>query len=294
MAALDAPWPFDVIVVVDGSTDGTADALRAMETPFPLTIREQPNGGSSMARNAGVAAATGDLVLLLDDDMEPDPDLLLAHDRAHRKGADVVIGHIPMHPESPPSIVSDGVRAWAERRAERLSDSEGDLGFADLITGQMSIGREQLAALGGFDTGFTAGGTFGGEDTDLLHRAKRAGLRIAFAEDAVSWQYYVVTPRHYLRQWHQAGAADALVIQKHPELADEIAASHHADWRIIHRVLRPLARHPGVARPVRAVCRQLALAVAASPRHGRRGRRFFFAVRNFEYWSGFENARGAL
>src|SRR5262245_14543978 len=48
-------FPFEVIVVVDGSTDGTAAALRNLEIPFPLRILEQPNRGAASARNRGAS-----------------------------------------------------------------------------------------------------------------------------------------------------------------------------------------------------------------------------------------------
>ena len=71
----DAP-PFEVVVVVDGSVDGTAEALRALATPFPLSVVEQPNAGRPAACNRGAAAASGELLLFLDDDMEAHPRLL--------------------------------------------------------------------------------------------------------------------------------------------------------------------------------------------------------------------------
>ena len=111
---------FEVIVVVDGSNDGSSDALRKLgriEVPFPLTILEQPNQGAAFARNRGAAVARGEILLFLDDDMEAHPQLLVEHDRSHREGADVVLGHIPLHPESPSNILSAAVKSWAEDRA---------------------------------------------------------------------------------------------------------------------------------------------------------------------------------
>jgi len=51
---------FEIIVVVDGSTDGTADALRGLELSTPLTVLEQPNRGLSVTRNRGAAEAKGE------------------------------------------------------------------------------------------------------------------------------------------------------------------------------------------------------------------------------------------
>jgi glycosyltransferase involved in cell wall biosynthesis len=281
-----APWPFEVVVVVDGSTDGTADALRALDVPFSLAVESQPNSGQAAARNRGASIARGDIVLFLDDDMEPDPQILVAHERAHRAGADAVVGHIPLHPDSPQSIMRAGVEAWAEKRGARLRVHDGPLELSDLLTGQLSIRRDLFGELGRFDVQFTAGGSFGGEDIDFLHRAQVAGVKVVFAPDAISRQRYVVTPAQYLHQWHDAGRSDAALTAKHPELADELRRAHRFDRRLTRVVLWPLAGHPRVARPIRWVLRHVALAAARRPPWGLRRTTLFFRVRDLEYWAG--------
>src|SRR5689334_25132161 len=59
---------FEVIVVIDGSTDGTADALRAARWPYTVRLIEVPQGGPTAARNRGAAAALGATLVFLDDD----------------------------------------------------------------------------------------------------------------------------------------------------------------------------------------------------------------------------------
>ncbi len=281
----DAPWPIEVVVVVDGSTDGTEAALAGFG-PARLRVEVQPNLGRAAACNRGVEVAVGELVLLLDDDMIADPGLLVAHDRAHRDGADGVVGHIPVHPDSPPGLLRDAIGRWADARCERLAASGGELDLSDLLTGQFSIARATYATLGGFDSRFTGGGTFGGEDTDLLHRARSRGLQIVFAPDAISHQLYVVRPAQYLRQWHEAGRADAALLTKHPELAPSVRDAHHFDRRLNRLVWWRLARVPPLAWIVRAPLRRVAVALAGRPRAGRRATRFFFRVRDMEYWTG--------
>ena len=70
---------FEVVVVVDGSADGTRAALEAMSPPHRLRVLSQPQRGRAAAVNAGIAASRGTLLVLLDDDMEPSPEFLAAH-----------------------------------------------------------------------------------------------------------------------------------------------------------------------------------------------------------------------
>ena len=112
---------FEVIVVVDGSTDGSAEALRELKLPFSYAVLEQPNCGASRARNHGAAMACGEILMFLDDDMEAHSRLLAEHDRCHRAGADVVLGNVPLHPDSPDNFLSRGCSDWADDRNRRLS-----------------------------------------------------------------------------------------------------------------------------------------------------------------------------
>jgi len=271
---------FEVIVVVDGSTDGTAEALRELETSFPLTVIEQDNRGRAAACNRGVAGAQGELILFLDDDMEADPGLLAQHDRSHRGGADVVIGHVPLHPESRPGFLSKAVGEWAERRAASLREQGGELEIGDLLTGQMSIRREVFIAVGGFDTSFTRNGEYGGEDLDLGRRLRNSGCRIVFDPEAISRQRYVVTPRHYLRQWRQSGRASVLLARQHPDQADRIFRHRETSFDRL------------VGRPLRGLFREIILAVVATGIQSDRITRWFYRVRNLERFRGVRDAGG--
>lgn len=222
---------FEVVVVVDGSQDGTGEALRQLETPFSLTVIEQSNQGAAAARNQGAIAARGEIVLFLDDDMEAHPQLLAEHHRSHREGADVVLGHMPLHPDSPTNFLSENVRKWGEERGARLSSPEAKLALEDLLTGQISLKRQLFYQVAGFDTDFTKGGTFGNEDLDFGYRLLKDGYNIVFNINAISWQKYVVTPRQHLRQYHNAGRADVVFIRKHPELAENVLWIRPESWR---------------------------------------------------------------
>src|SRR4051812_34062633 len=114
LTALDYRGSVEIIIVIDGSTDGTAEALAEIASPFPVRIVKQANRGASGARNRGASEASGDIILFLDDDMISDPDLLEQHAKMYWDGADAVIGRTPLHPNSAPGFLADSTSRWIE------------------------------------------------------------------------------------------------------------------------------------------------------------------------------------
>src|SRR6476469_7147811 len=79
LTALKYGGDVEIIIVVDGSTDGRAEALAQIASPYPVRIIEQANRGASGARNRGASEARGDIILFLDDDMICESDLVEQH-----------------------------------------------------------------------------------------------------------------------------------------------------------------------------------------------------------------------
>jgi glycosyltransferase involved in cell wall biosynthesis len=283
---------FEVVVVVDGSTDGTEAALRASSTPFSLRVVSQPNRGAARARNRGAMESTGAILLFLDDDMIAEPRLLAEHDRSHAGGADVVFGAIPLDPESPENFLSLGVDAWARELAVRFSEPGRIFRFDEIVTGQFSIRREVFEELGGFDERFTAGGSYGNEDLDLGYRLVRGGWRIVHNPRAVSRQRYVVDPAHNLWQFRQAGRADVALARKHPDLVGEIFTGELARSGRHRAPLWPMKLFPRLSD---WATRPLGRLGSQRIRQGRRDRvtkRLFLHRRALEYWLGVREAGG--
>ncbi len=67
------PIPKEVIVVDDGSRDGTGDALRSLSSPELVVLYHDKNRGKGAALRTGFARVTGDVVLVQDADLEYDP-----------------------------------------------------------------------------------------------------------------------------------------------------------------------------------------------------------------------------
>ena len=182
---------YEVIAVVDGSTDGTAEAARGLAVPYAMSVLEGPNRGRARACNAGVRAATGDVVVFLDDDMEASPDFLAAHARAHAgaiRRAVVGAAPIAISPDSPPFVryMAKGFR----KRLERLGAPGYRLHFRDTYTGNFSAPREVLLAVGGFDEAFRV---YGHEDYELALGLQGAGVELVYSASACAHQHYEKT-----------------------------------------------------------------------------------------------------
>ena len=292
LARQDANVPFEVVVIIDGSTDGTADALTARSFPYSLVVIEQPNAGAAKARNRGVEAARAEVILFLDDDMEPHPHLVRAHLDAHGTGARAVMGAIPLHPASPDNIMAQSVGEWAQELADRCSAPGYRLGLNDIFTGQLSVRRELFADMNGFDERFTSRGTFGNSDIELGHRLVARGIEVVFRPDAISYQRYVVTAKQFLPRWSQVGEADVRIARLHPDLAGL------RPWSVRRRppsiLARTVVRFPELARMLVVPLRMAAVALVDGGAKDGFTRRLYARVRAVHYWLGVARGGGPI
>src|SRR4051812_12316062 len=92
-----APGRYEVLPVVDGSADGTMEALRDLSVPYALRPIAHPPRGRAAACNEGIRAAEAPIVVLLDDDMLPTASFLEAHLKAHQADRRLgVLGPVPI------------------------------------------------------------------------------------------------------------------------------------------------------------------------------------------------------
>ena len=235
---------FEVITAVDGSTDGTVEAARGFAAPYRLSVLDGPNQGRAMACNAGIRAAAGDVVVLLDDDMEASAELLAAHARAHQApAARAVVGPAPIviSPASPPFVryMANGFR-W---RLARLAQPGYRLTFRDTYTGNFSARRDVLLQVGGFDEAFR---TYGHEDYELALRLQAAGVELVYSADALAHQHYEKTFAAFARDGVARGRTAVLLAAKHPAAADRLKLSeYHREtrtWRTLRSLLLAATR----------------------------------------------------
>lgn len=231
LRALDAlrhqtypPHLVEVILICDGNADGSAEAARGVELPFPLLVLTQLNAGPAVARNLGLDHAQGSLVVFIDDDVMASPRLLAEHAAAHGDSNDrVVIGPLIPPPDSP----SPWVRWELHTVARQYDDMEGGAyrpGPRQFFTGNASVRLEHLRAVGGFDPSFRRG-----EDVELAFRLQARGLRFVFHRGAAALHTADRSLRSWLRAAFEYGSNDVVLGRSkgRPDMLDAVAREFH-------------------------------------------------------------------
>jgi GT2 family glycosyltransferase len=201
LTQLDYP-NFEVVVVDDGSTDGTADIVGK----YDFELIRTPNRGLSAARNTGLAAATGEIVAYLDDDAYPDPHWLTYLAESFLRSTHAGMGGPNLTP------IDDGPVAWCVANSPGnpnhvlISDEE-----AEHLPGcNMAFRKSALETIGGFDPRFRTAG----DDVDVCWRLRERGGTLGFSPAALVWHHRRGSIPAYLRQQRGYGAAERLLQAK--------------------------------------------------------------------------------
>ncbi|NEP10330.1 MAG: glycosyltransferase family 2 protein [Symploca sp. SIO2C1] len=219
---------YEVVLVDDGSTDGTLEWLEVHQEEFPhVRSHSQEHLGPAAARNLGVEQAQGEMIIFIDSDLVVTNHFLNAHAEALVKGKKkiesdrfftygwVINTNNFDHPTSEPYKLTDFSAAY----------------FA---TGNVAIARKWLEQAGLFDTRFQL---YGWEDLELGVRLKKLGLKLIKCPEAVGYHWH---PPFNLDQIPsmidreiQRGRMGVLFYQKHPNW--EVRMMIQMSW--LHRLL---------------------------------------------------------
>jgi GT2 family glycosyltransferase len=234
IAVQDFPMSeLEVVVVDDGSKEPAKTLLQPLkkELPYRLEIHAQKNGGAAAARQRAATEASGEVLLIVDDDMQLEPWFVAEHMRLHREepGRICVIGRYASDPAlaSMPLFERYHAKMW-DRLAENVRMGRVHVTGTILATGNASMRRDDFLAVGGFDTELRQS-----EDSELGLKLERAGVRMVFSEKAYSLHG---SDHTRLEKWlgrnYGYGANDLRVARKHPWAA-------HADpWRFVFSLPR--------------------------------------------------------
>jgi glycosyltransferase involved in cell wall biosynthesis len=205
----------ELLLVDDGSRDGSAAMLAeaARQRGSVRVITHEQNRGRAAARNTGVGAASGEVILFLDADIIPEPDVARVH--AVHYGDPAVVGVVSNDQPDQLDASDPFHRYLLEHAGPRGEGDEQPLHFKYFITGYSSVRRSALEAVGAFDERITYG-----EDLELAYRLETrfpGGFR--FASGAVVHQRGIGDLEERIGRLRAFGRNLPLLLTKHPPLA---------------------------------------------------------------------------
>ena len=211
------PSRFELIVVDDGSTDGTAEMIEQLDTAYALRLLRQQNQGPGAARNRGMAEANGDYFLFIDSDCTVPASYLRTIDASVRANQwDAFGGPDTCRPDFPPLLKAINYSMTS------FLGTGGTRGSSKSVTKfyprsyNMGMHRKVYEQIGGMND------LRHGQDMDLSARIYEAGCSVGLIEDAFVFHKRRTDLRKFFRQIFNWGVARINLGKAHPELLKPI------------------------------------------------------------------------
>jgi glycosyltransferase involved in cell wall biosynthesis len=245
---------YEIVVADSLSKDGTREYLADVSAQ-DVRVRHLPGAytGRAMARNAGIEAARGAVVMFTDADIIASPDLLRRHLGHHETGADVAV--VGMELQVGSLAEYEGLRDRPETRRPLHPMHRKTLSWLYFLTGNASVKKRDLDRVGRFDENFTG---YGHEDLELGYRLQKAGLRLVYEPGAVDYHWHPVPYAEQKQKMELAGRSTVRFYRKHPTFGVQTKLGMTPVSLALHRLVR--ARPTLLASLERAGARKAGLA----------------------------------
>ena len=208
---------FEVIIADDGSSDGTADAIARLETPFELRVLRLGKVGKSAALNAAIEAAAGDVCVFLDDDVVASPELIAEHLAAHREDERTLgIGALMQEPPSAPDWYAHSfAQAWNDHYGRLVERKRPD--WSASYGGNLSAARRALLEVGGVATDLPVS-----EDIELGFRLERHGCVPKYLPRAHAVHDDQKLRKRLLDDARRQGTGYLELVRRHPAMQSKL------------------------------------------------------------------------
>jgi GT2 family glycosyltransferase len=200
---------YEVVLVDDGSSDETPAVIQRarLDAPCTFTVVSQENRGLAGARNAGIARATGERIIFIDDDVLVLPNFVAEHLRSHALSREAIVRGGAIEVESldelPPPV-------WS------IKNYSGNYFWTTNVSAPLAT----IRAIGGFDESFSE---YGWEDIDVGLRLRARGVKAVFNPRALVYHF-----KPPLR----ASSIEAMVRQARAKARTAVALARlHPHWR---------------------------------------------------------------
>mgnify|MGYP000178641418 CR=1 FL=1 len=236
------PGTCELVVVNDGSSDGTGEWLDAHAPEFGFKAVHQDNAGPARARNRGVSESEGEFILFLGDDTVPADGWLLEHLEGHRIAGGTAAVAILGYTSFPAEWDSPFLRWINEHGAQfgyALIDDPSRVPFNFFYTSNISLPRAVFEGLGGFREDFPAAAW---EDIEFAYRAVDAGLTLRYQPRARAIHHHRIGIRSFCRRQQTSGRSAAIFARLHPELEAFLGVGCVGRSSLRARLSRPLLR----------------------------------------------------
>jgi GT2 family glycosyltransferase len=278
---------YEVVVSLDACSDGTAAMLDSFEAPYRLRRVSPTRRGRAAACNAAIAAAEGEILIILDDDMRVVEEFVARHLSHHPPGSRLcVLGAVPVELGPDSSRAARYVKEKFDLHLARLADPDHLSRPRSFYTGNASLRAASMREAGGFDESF---GIYGNEDVELALRLRAAGVGLAYDPGALARQEYGKDMGGLQRDTLEKGGTTVLLARAHPEVFGQLRLAAPDDssrpWLALRALLLWSTRHfPATSRVVFA-------AGSALERAGLwRWPLFYRAALDYAFWAGVEAA----
>lgn len=210
------PPPFELLIIDDGSDDGTPEFLKDLKLDFPFYFESIKPSGPARARNTAIEKARGKVVLFFGDDTILHSRCLYYHYIRQRENnfSTAVIGRTFWHKSLKITPFMDYINEWGLQFGFKLIEDPENVPFNFFYTSNISVPSKFLKEEK-FDETFPYAAW---EDIELSYRLFKKGLRIIYDREAVVFHKHTTNIKKFMERQYKSGISASIFYKKHPEL----------------------------------------------------------------------------